>query len=186
MFGYSALHPSPSRTWTHPTFALPSAHYLCQACPPLSTGGGKPTGSPLFSRNPLVACCRYQPRKFPHSPCQYGERDAAFSFRGTESATSTPEISGLMSCSHDSGLQPPCLRFAEGVTPGHARLGAELLSRLCSGHHFRWHVFLKLAGRPEELHLQPPSDPYVNLSIYTARANPSSAPLPAPGDAKMV
>src|SRR5262249_44915242 len=30
-------------------------------------------------------------------------------------------------------------------------------------------------GRPEEFHHQPPTDPYVNLSIHTARASPPLA-----------
>ena len=34
---------------------------------------------------------------------------------------------------------------------------------------------LKLPGRPEELHHQPPTEPYVNLSIYTARPSHSLA-----------
>jgi hypothetical protein len=30
---------------------------------------------------------------------------------------------------------------------------------------------MRLPGRPVELHHQPPTEPYVNLSIYTARAS---------------
>src|SRR5262245_41891740 len=39
-------------------------------------------------------------------------------------------------------------------------------------------------GRPEELHLQSPADPYVNLAIHTARASPFLAVSPPQGDAE--
>ena len=36
-------------------------------------------------------------------------------------------------------------------------------------------------GRPEEFHLQSPTDPYVNLSAYTARASPFPSNLTVTG-----
>ena len=36
-------------------------------------------------------------------------------------------------------------------------------------------ILLQAPGRPEGFHLQPPTDPYVNLSIHTARRSRASA-----------
>jgi len=36
-------------------------------------------------------------------------------------------------------------------------------------------ILLRAPGRPEGFHLQPPTDPYVNLSIHTARRSRASA-----------
>ena len=53
------------------------------------------------------------------------------------STTSITFISGLFCRSLDSGLQPPCLRFAVTVADHHARLGTRLLAKLCRGRHLR-------------------------------------------------
>ena len=45
-----------------------------------------------------------------------------------------------------SGLQPPCLRFATAVTGRHARLGSQLLARLCRGRHRRRQTSTRLQG----------------------------------------
>ena len=50
-------------------------------------------------------------------------------FGGQDRQLRCRQISGLISSSHDSGLQPPCLRFAAGVTPGYVRL--ESLRNTC-------------------------------------------------------
>ena len=42
--------------------------------------------------------------------------------------------------------------------------------------------FFSDPGRPEEFHLQSPTDPYVNLSIHTARANHTLETFPLQGD----
>src|ERR1700730_18108539 len=55
-------------------------------------------------------------------------------------------ISGLFSRSLYSGLQPPCLRFATAVTGRHARLGSQLLARLCRGRHLRRQSSTRLQG----------------------------------------
>ena len=53
------------------------------------------------------------------------------------STTSITFISGLFCRSLDSGLQPPCLRFAVTVANHHARLGTQLLAKLCCDRHLR-------------------------------------------------
>ena len=63
------------------------------------------------------------------------------------------------------GLKPAPVSRLRGARP----------HLLCSYAHFILKVrSWRTSGRPEEFHLQSPSDPYVNLSIHTA---PASLPL---------
>ena len=58
---------------------------------------------------------------------------------------------GYFSVHFRSGLQPPCLRFAETVTGHHARLGTQLLAKLYCGRHPRRLYLMRLQGatRPD-------------------------------------
>jgi len=89
--------------------------------------------------------------------------DSAFPFERQGRLLRSRSISGLFSRSLDSGLQPPCLRFAVAVTGHHARLGTRLLARLYRGRHLR---------RRRSTHLQGATltDPDLILSHHPARA----------------
>src|SRR3984893_8589569 len=72
--------------------------------------------------------------------------DSAFPFERQGRLLRSRSISGLFSHSLHSGLQPPCLRFATAVTGRHARLGSQLLARLCRGRHLRRQTSTRLQG----------------------------------------
>ena len=72
---------------------------------------------------------------------------------------------------HTTGCSVPVLRF--GTLP------------LMGAAHLRFSLYRGTTpGRPEESHLQSPTDPYVSLSTRTARASPSRAASPLHGDAE--
>src|SRR5260370_3620298 len=71
---------------------------------------------------------------------------SAFPFERQGRLLRSRSISGLFSRSLHSGLQPPCLRFATAVTGRHARLGSQLLARLCRGRHLRRQSSTRLQG----------------------------------------
>src|SRR5258708_17615967 len=71
---------------------------------------------------------------------------SAFPFGKQGRLLRSRSISGLFSRSLRSGLQPPCLRFATAVTGRHARLGSQLLARLCRGRHLRRQSSTRLQG----------------------------------------
>jgi hypothetical protein len=62
-----------------------------------------------------------------------------------------------------------------GVTPLHRYYGAV---RPYQAHRYFDPVAFPLPSRPEELHLEPLTEPYVNLSIHTARAIHEGCRLP--------
>src|SRR3954468_13446035 len=85
-----------------------------------------PDGSPLFTRNLLTACRRYELRKHlktlamaRHEILPSPERDKVGYFHHDL-------FGGELSVHYRSGLLTPCLRFPEPVTGHHASLGSRL------------------------------------------------------------
>jgi hypothetical protein len=112
-------------------------HPVIRPFSPLRLGGSyklapEPDGSPLFTLLPLVACWRYDPREHLR-PLAIARAAIPPPFAGQGRLLRSRSISGLFSHSLHSGLQFPCLHFATAVTGRHARLGSQLLARLCRG-----------------------------------------------------
>ncbi len=133
----------------------------------------EPGGSPLFTLTPLVACWRYEPREHlsPLALTRVAVPPSPLSDRVGYS--DLVRFRGYLPVHWCSGLQPPCLRFAAPVTVRHAKLGAQLLARLCRGRHLRRQSATRLQGATL---IEPDRRIYrIRLSDKTSRLHPRRA-----------
>jgi hypothetical protein len=80
-------------------------------------------------------------------------------------------LAGVVLAGLAAGYVVTIARLWAGKVPGLVAFRGELGQILNRTSH-EMHVS-RPPGRPEEFHLQSPTDPYVNLSIHTARASHS-------------
>src|SRR5215470_14551335 len=106
----------------------------------------EPDGSPLFPLTPLVACWRYEPREHPRPLALARPAIPPSPLSDRVGYSNHVRFRGYLPVHWCSGLQPPCLRFAAAVTGRHARLGTQLLARLCRRRHLRRLSSTRLQG----------------------------------------
>jgi hypothetical protein len=94
----------------------------------------------------LVACWRYEPREHLRPLAIARAAIPPSPLRDRVGYSDHDRFRGYVPVHCRSGLQPPCLRFATTVTGRHARLGSQLLARLCRGRHLRRQTSTRLQG----------------------------------------
>ena len=106
----------------------------------------EPDGSPLFTSNPSVACWRYEPRK--HSST------LAVARTGIPPSPLTDRVGYFDQCDFGAifpftdvpAYNLPVYASQWPLPEHHARLGTQLLARLCRGSHFRPLNLMRLQG----------------------------------------